>query len=156
METIEQIMIDEGYREAVYLCPAGKLTWLFGRNIDDRPITTIEWILLRIMLSKGKTMRQWAAQLLMIEADSLIDGFRRDGVILRRLPGEVSCILINMGYNMGLSKFNPRKWPNFFKAIEGRDWKQAAIEGRDSKWWRVDVRTRADRLMKALENVEFD
>ena len=42
-ETIEQIKIDEGYRAEPYLCSEGKLTWLYGRNIEDRPITDNEW-----------------------------------------------------------------------------------------------------------------
>lgn len=155
METIEQIMIDEGYRENVYLCPAGKLTWLFGRNIEDRPISTPEWNLLRNMLSEGKTMRQWAAKLLKIECTSLVDGFDRHDIILKELPNEVAAILLNMGYNMGLTTFNPKKWPNFFREIEERNWGLAAIAGIDSRWYN-QVGQRSKRLMKAMAAVKED
>ena len=36
--------------------------------------------------------------------------------------------------------------------LEMGDWKNAAVEGRDSKWYR-QVGNRAERLMTRLENV---
>lgn len=51
METIEQIMNDEaGFRADIYLCTEGKRTWLYGRNIEDMPITPYEWGMLSKML----------------------------------------------------------------------------------------------------------
>ena len=38
------------------------------------------------------------------------------------------------------------------KAIERNDWKQAAVEGRDSRWYN-QVTNRAERLMTMLEEV---
>lgn len=67
-------------------------------------------------------------------------------------PGEVQEILINMMFNMGRPRLN--KFVNFKAALERKDWKQAAIEGRDSLWWKDQVRTRAERLMVRLEKVD--
>jgi hypothetical protein len=44
------------------------------------------------------------------------------------------------------------KFQNFKKAIESNDWKQAAVEGRDSRWYN-QVTNRAERLMTMLEEV---
>jgi GH24 family phage-related lysozyme (muramidase) len=65
-------------------------------------------------------------------------------------PGEVQEILVNMMFNMGRTRLGGFK--NFRKALEAHDWKQAAIEGRDSRWHK-QVTNRAERLMSRLESV---
>ena len=150
METIKKIKSDEGgYKSEIYLCTAGKLTWLYGRNIDDRPITKKEWALLRTFLKKGLTQKQWANSLFTVEVLSIE---RELLTYVNRVPEEVRAIIINMAYNMGTTRFNPKKWPKFFRAIKAKNWKQAAIEGRDSMWFR-QVGVRSIRLMNSLEKV---
>ena len=130
METIEQIKEDEGgYQADVYLCTAGKLTWLYGRNIEDRPITDSEWIWLSDILRQGRTQKEWADKLFNHEVDHLCIGLATHTIFLNDMPEEVRNIVLNMAYNMGLTKFNPTKWPNFFTAIKDRDWKLAAAHG---------------------------
>jgi GH24 family phage-related lysozyme (muramidase) len=34
--------------------------------------------------------------------------------------------LMDMIYNLGETKFSRSKWPNLFKAVNQRDWKEAA------------------------------
>lgn len=65
-------------------------------------------------------------------------------------PEEVQLILANQMFNMGLTRLS--KFKNYNKAINAGDWKQAAIEGRDSLWYR-QVTNRAERLMRRLEEV---
>ena len=65
-------------------------------------------------------------------------------------PEEVQLILANQMFNMGLTRLS--KFKNYNKAINDSDWKQAAIEGRDSLWYR-QVTNRAERLMRRLEEV---
>tara|TARA_B100001059_G_scaffold52321_3_gene46028 strand:+ start:495 stop:938 length:444 start_codon:yes stop_codon:yes gene_type:complete len=65
-------------------------------------------------------------------------------------PQEVKEILINMMFNMGRPRLS--KFKNFSKALYEQDWKVAAEEGRDSKWYR-QVTNRAERLMTRMENV---
>ena len=66
------------------------------------------------------------------------------------LPDEVQGILVNMMFNMGRTRLS--KFKNMNKAIAKEDWKEAAVEGRDSLWYR-QVTNRAERLMSRLENV---
>ena len=63
-------------------------------------------------------------------------------------PGTVQEVLVNMMFNMGRTRLGGFK--NFRKALEEGDWKQAGIEGRDSKWYR-QVTNSAERLMVRLE-----
>ncbi|MDC1040458.1 glycoside hydrolase family protein [bacterium] len=65
-------------------------------------------------------------------------------------PDEVQQIIVNMMFNMGRTRLG--KFNNFRKALESQDWKQAAVEGRDSRWHK-QVTNRAERLMERLENV---
>lgn len=66
------------------------------------------------------------------------------------LPEEVQEILVNMLFNLGRPRLS--KFKNMNLAIATKDWKMAAIEGRDSLWYR-QVSNRAERLMTRLENV---
>ena len=65
-------------------------------------------------------------------------------------PGVVQEVLVNMMFNMGRTRLG--KFNNFRKALEAQDWKQAGIEGRDSRWHK-QVTNRAERLMVRLEEV---
>ena len=66
------------------------------------------------------------------------------------LPDEVQQILVNMMFNMGRPRLSGFK--KFNAAIEAGDWKEAAKEGRDSRWY-DQVTNRAERLMERLEKV---
>ena len=67
-----------------------------------------------------------------------------------QFPDEVQEILVNMLFNLGRTRLNKFKKMN--AALRNRDWNTAAIEGRDSLWYR-QVSNRAERLMKRMENV---
>ena len=65
-------------------------------------------------------------------------------------PGEVQEILVNMMFNLGRPRLSKFKMMN--RALQYGDWKEAAIQGRDSLWHK-QVGNRAERLMTRLENV---
>ena len=66
-------------------------------------------------------------------------------------PGEVQEILVNMMFNLGKPRLG--KFKKMMAALKKEDWKEAAVEGRDSRWHK-QVTKRAERLMSRLENVE--
>lgn len=65
-------------------------------------------------------------------------------------PDEVKQIVANMMFNMGLTRLS--KFKNHNAALQSGDWKEAAKEGRDSRWYK-QVTNRAERLMKRLEEI---
>ena len=65
-------------------------------------------------------------------------------------PEEVKQIVANMMFNIGLTRLSKFKKHN--AALMSGDWKTAAVEGRDSRWYK-QVTNRAERLMSRLENV---
>jgi lysozyme len=67
-----------------------------------------------------------------------------------QFPEEVQEILVNMLFNLGRPRLSKFKKMN--AALKNRNWTTAAIEGRDSRWYR-QVGNRAERLMTRMENV---
>lgn len=65
-------------------------------------------------------------------------------------PQEVKQVIANMMFNMGRTRLS--KFKNHNAALVSGDWKEAAVEGRDSRWYK-QVTNRAERLMSRLENV---
>lgn len=65
-------------------------------------------------------------------------------------PEEVKQVIANMMFNMGLTRLS--KFKNHNAALQSGDWKEAAKEGRDSRWYK-QVTNRAERLMSRLEAV---
>jgi GH24 family phage-related lysozyme (muramidase) len=65
-------------------------------------------------------------------------------------PEEVQLILVNMAFNLGAPRL--AKFKNMQNMLSQGKWKEAAVEGRDSLWYR-QVTNRAERLMRRLENV---
>ena len=65
-------------------------------------------------------------------------------------PEEVRQVVANMMFNMGLTRLS--KFNRHNAALQCGDWKEAAKEGRDSRWYK-QVTNRAERLMKRLEEV---
>ena len=66
------------------------------------------------------------------------------------LPEEAQQIIANMMFSMGLTRLS--KFKKMKEAVDNRDWKEAAVQGRDSRWYN-QVTNRAERLMKRLENI---
>ena len=65
-------------------------------------------------------------------------------------PEEVRQVVANMMFNMGLTRLS--KFRKHNAALQCGDWKEAAVEGRDSRWHK-QVTNRAERLMVRLEEL---
>ena len=61
------------------------------------------------------------------------------------LNDEGKIVLVDMTYNLGGSKFNKDKWPNYYAALEAGNFKQVAIQARNSLWCK-QVKSRCDRV----------
>ena len=66
------------------------------------------------------------------------------------LPDEVQGILVNMMFNMGRTRLSKFKKMNEW--LQKGNWKAAAVEGRDSVWYK-QVTNRAERLVKRMREV---
>jgi len=141
----EQLKIDEGVVYGIYNDHLGYPTFGVGHLIveDDeeygRPVGTA--------VTEERVRACFARDLDIAERECFT--LYGEGVF-RLWPDEVQQVLVNMMFNMGRPRLSKFKKMN--EAIAQKDWKRAAVEGRDSRWYR-QVTQRAERLMKRLENV---
>ena len=140
----EQLKIDEGVVNEIYLDHLGYPTFGVGHLVTEgdpehgAPVGTA-------------VSEERVAEVFERDLDTAIsECVALYGDQFTTWPDEVQQIIVNMMFNMGRTRLGGFK--NFRKALEAQDWKQAAIEGRDSKWYR-QVTNRAERLMGRLEQV---
>lgn len=67
------------------------------------------------------------------------------------VPEEVEDIITNMAFNLGRSRLKGFK--KMFAALKVGDYKEAAIQMKDSKWYR-QVGNRSKSLVKRMENIK--
>lgn len=140
----EQLKIDEGVVYEVYHDHLGLPTFGVGHLVLEsdpehgKPLGT------PVDEDRVKDCFEKDLDTAVSECEILFEGHWDD------FPGEVKEILVNMMFNMGRTRLSGFK--KFGAALKEGDWKTAAVEGRDSKWYR-QVTNRAERLMGRLEQV---
>jgi lysozyme len=139
----EEIEADEGVVNNVYLDPLELPTFGIGHLIRETdpehglPVDTA--------VSKARIEEAFLQDMLSVESDCV----RLFGEF-RQYPEEVQRVIANMMFNLGSTRLN--KFNNFKAAIRKEDWKQAAVEMKDSAWYR-QVTNRAERLCERMRNV---
>lgn len=123
----------EGLRLKPYVCPAGKLTIGYGRNLDDKGITYEE-----------------AENLLYNDIIDVSSKLVNNVPFFEELPDAVQDVLVNMGFQMGVQGLlGFRKTLGYLKS---KEWDKAADEMLDSSWAKQTPR-RAKRLSNIIRNV---
>jgi lysozyme len=144
-EVFETLKIDEGVEYKVYADHLGLHTFGVGHLIVEgdpewgQPFET--------PVSEERVWEAFDADLniAIAECHQLFPGDEFEG-----FPEEAQQVIVNMMFNMGRPRLSGFK--KFIAACKEGDWKTAAVEGRDSKWYR-QVTNRAERLMVRLENI---
>ena len=140
----EQLKLDEGVVNEIYKDHLGHPTFGIGHLITDddpeygKPIGT------EVSETRVNSAFEEDLEVAIKECRKLWDDFDV-------WAGEVQEILVNMMFNMGRPRLS--KFVKMNEALANRNWKEAAKEGRDSRWYR-QVTRRAERLMTRMENVE--
>jgi len=126
----DQIKRDEGFRGNVYQCTAGANSIGYGRNLDANPLTEeeAEYLLDNDLKKVAKECQKFA--------------------FYQSLSPERRAVIINMVFNLGLTRFN--KFKKLKAALFIGEYKNAAAEMRDSLWY-GQVGERAERLAKIME-----
>ena len=117
---LENIKRFEGFRKDVYKCPAGANSIGFGFNID-----------------KGMSEAE-AEALAWVGLMTCYNGLMQTYAIFTELPEVIQEVLLDMGYNMGLSKLLGFK--KMWIALYEQDFLTASLEILDSKYHRDFVR----------------
>ena len=140
----EQLKIDEGVVYEIYKDHLGYLTFGVGHLItkEDLEYTQPEG-------TPVSEERVWQAfeKDIATASSECVRLFNNKFLLW---PNEVQEVLINMMFNLGRPRLS--KFVKFRKALEEKNWAEAAVEGRDSLWY-YQVGARAERLMTRLEKV---
>ena len=139
----EQLKIDEGVVYEIYNDHLGYPTFGVGHLIKESDPEFGEPVGTSVTEERVWTCFDGDVDIALSECVALY-GEREFG----ELPSEVKQIVVNMMFNMGRTRLSGFK--KFNAAIAEGDWKTAAIEGRDSRWYR-QVTNRAERLMSRME-----
>ena len=126
MTIADDLERDEGLRLKPYRDTVGKLTIGVGRNLDDVGITAVE-----------------ARALLANDIAKATDELTRTIPWFAAAPEGVRRGMVNMAFNMGLAGL--MQFQNMLRALEAKDYAEAAVEALDSDWAR-QVGARADRI----------
>ena len=141
----EQLKIDEGVVYEIYHDHLGYPTFGVGHLVLESDEEHGQPVGTPVSEERVKECFENDLNIAIRECDALYE----DGTF-DNLPDEVQQILVNMRFNMGRTRLS--KFKKMHGAILEGDWKTAAVEGRDSKWYQ-QVTNRAERLMSRLENV---
>lgn len=125
-QVVLDVAADEGFRQFVYRCPAGKQTIGFGFNLDD------------VGLSRGESIMILQSRLSACEAQLV-----RVIPNWRELTDKRKSVLMNMCYNLGVPRLLTFK--RMLAAIEKDDHAGVAREMLNSLW-SEQVGDRAKRL----------
>lgn len=140
----KQLEVDEGVKYSIYIDHLGYPTFGIGHRItrEDKEY----WEPIGTKISEKRVKDAFKQDLCTAIGDcEAIYGER-----FSSWPEEVKQVLVNMMFNMGRTRM--RKFKKMNAALLNQDWKEAAKEGRDSRWHK-QVPNRAERLMTRLENV---
>lgn len=129
---LQALKIDEGLRLHPYLCTAGKQTIGYGRNLDDVGITEAE----------AEAMLKADIEVATQDAKSFATA-----AVWQCLSPERQAVLINMAFNLGLSRLSQFKRMQANLARHAYD--EAAAEMLNSRWAR-QVPNRARRLAELM------
>ena len=139
----KQLIIDEGQVNEIYNDHLGYATFGIGHLVIEGDPELGAPVGTPVTEERVKACFEKDVATVLEDCKKLHDGW--DGY-----PEEVKQIVANMMFNMGLTRLSKFKKHN--TALFCGDWKTAAIEGRDSRWYK-QVTNRAERLMSRLEKV---
>ena len=139
----EEIKDDEGYKNEIYLDHLSLKTLGVGHLIKE---TDPEYDLEVGTHIEDERVNELFEQ----DINVTIDECRKLYYDFDKLPEEAQHIIANMMFNMGrprLSRFHKMK-----RAIENSEWKEAANQMIDSKWYK-QVPNRAGRLVQRMKDI---
>lgn len=132
----ETLKRHEGVRTMPYKCTANCLTTGVGHNLDTMPLTMRA---IEVILED--------------DIEIAVKDLRRNLMFFDDLPGKVQEVLVNMAFNLGITRL--MQFEKMLSAIADQRWDQAADEALDSRWAR-QVGNRSIELADVLRSQSND
>jgi lysozyme len=139
----KQLEIDEGRLEKIYKDHLGYPTFGIGHLIKESDPEHGQPIGTPVAASRVNEAFEADIQTVLFDCQKLYPNFDH-------LPEEAQQIIANMMFNLGYTRLS--KFKNMKMAVDQKNWKQAAVEMMDSRWYR-QVPNRAGRLVERMKNI---
>jgi len=148
----KELEVDEGYKSRRYRCTEGKQTIGHGHNLSANGLTKKQRERLNYQDKdfSALTINREQAQYL-LEDDIWVSVHELEKIFpeFKTCSDEIQHILINLHFQLGYSRF--MGFRDMIRAIKKRDWKEAAVELRDSDLYRKDKTDRTERRIIRFE-----
>jgi len=151
---VKELIFDEGIECIPYYCSEGFLTIGIGRNLKTNGLTKEERKYLNYSETGYRNLilsKEQALYLLNNDINSSISSLKKIFFDYNTFSHELQHVLINLMHQLGYKKFLGFK--DMIAAINKRDFKEAAVELRDSKLWKIDTPEDAERLAVRFEKL---
>ena len=140
---LELVKEAEGFMPNEYICPAGKKTQGFGRNLEAHPLSELE----KKQLSEDGSVSeevatQWAMKEL-IECEFKL----KDNIIYKNQTPVRKAVLLDMCFNIGYSGL--MKFKKMWSALGNKDYAEASRQAKDSMWY-LQVGNRGKRNVQII------
>lgn len=157
----DQLILHEGLRLEVYICPAGYWTIGVGRNLESKGLSGAEQ---KFIFGRDDYSKQEVIELLkkrgitkdealFLLANDVTDCVKdlKTFTWFDQLDDVRAKVLIDMRFNLGPTRF--RGFKKMIAALARGDYKAAAAEMVDSRWYH-EVGNRSKRLVRMMESGE--
>ena len=133
----------EGFSATRYLCPAGKLTQGYGRNLEAHPLTEEEEAELNVDGTVSKEVAaKWALKELR-ECEMKLS----QNIIYSKLSPTRKAVLLDMCFNIGYTGL--LKFKKMWFALGNKDYAEASRQMKDSAWY-TQVGNRSKRNVEIM------
>lgn len=149
LEIKKRLEFHEGFRAECYHCTSGKKTIGIGRNLEAKPFTESELLLIK---NPEKITKQEAYFLLENDIKETICLLNNMVRCFSKLDDERQYALIDMGFQMGV--FSVCKFKKMLAAMESGDFENASKECLDSLYAK-QVPVRAERISRLIKTGEW-
>jgi lysozyme len=136
----------EGFRSSAYLDTRGNPTIGYGFNLNDANIRSM--VPAEVIAGKRQLSQQEADRIFMIRYNqAALDALRYIGYdTMKKLDPQRQAILVDMAYNMGSNKL--AEFKKMKAAIQSGDYQRAALEMKDSNWYKQTGRRAKHHVLK--------
>ena len=140
---LDLVKESEGFKAERYLCPAGKITQGYGRNLEAHPLTEEEEAELNVDGTVSKEVAtKWALKEL-ISCETKLS----QNIIYNKLSPTRKAVLLDMCFNIGYTGL--LKFKKMWLALGGRDFAEASRQMKDSNWY-IQVGNRSKRNVNLM------
>lgn len=135
---LDLVKESEGFSATRYLCPAGKITQGYGRNLEAHPLSEEE----KVELASDGSVSEEVAEKWAIKELYECEEKLNSNIIYQKQSYVRKAVLLDMCFNIGYTGL--MKFKKMWFALGNRDFTEASRQMKDSNWY-VQVGNRSKR-----------